>query len=87
MKVKVRFPNDDYHYDIDIDKLRDNFKVTSEFDKCLFGWWHDTQVEILKVQYILNDKTQISTHPTIDGYANPLDIINNTYNGFKIKLV
>jgi hypothetical protein len=87
MKVKVRFPNDDYHYDIDIDKLKDNFKVTSEFDKCLFGWWHDTHVELLKVQYTLCETAEDEAYPMAGGYANPLDIVDDTYNGFKIKLV
>lgn len=49
MKAQVRFPNDDYYFDIEIERMT-NFKPEKEFDKSMFGWWGDTYVEVLKIE-------------------------------------
>lgn len=49
MKVKVRFPNDDQYFDIEIERMSD-FKPEKEFNNSMFGWWGDIYVEVLKVE-------------------------------------
>ena len=46
-KIKVRGPNDDYHFEVGIDRLED-FKPDKEFEKSIFGWWSTMYVEVLK---------------------------------------
>ena len=49
MKVKVRFPNDDQYFDIEIERMSD-FKPEKEFNNSMFGWWGDIYVEVLKAE-------------------------------------
>jgi len=58
-KLKVRFPNDNCYFDFDIEKLSD-FKVKTELEDSLFGWWGDVYIEVLKLK-------------TENGYINPFD--------------
>tara|TARA_R110000803_G_scaffold182273_2_gene244593 strand:+ start:322 stop:528 length:207 start_codon:yes stop_codon:yes gene_type:complete len=47
IKVNIKFPNDDQYFEIDINKL-DDFKQKNDFEKCVFGWWDNTYIEVLK---------------------------------------
>lgn len=45
-KVKMRFPNESFFVDVEIDM--DNFKPQQEFDTEIFGWYGDIYVSIKK---------------------------------------
>jgi hypothetical protein len=45
-KVWVRFPNEDYYHEMNIDWSK--FKVESEFTDEVFGWYGDIYISILK---------------------------------------
>jgi hypothetical protein len=62
MKVSVVFPNDDYPFEIEMERL-ENFKVESEFDNCMFGWWDDTYIKVLKVKSKNEEGETVYTNP------------------------
>lgn len=48
--MKVRFPNESYYDNVPSFKWKD-FKVEKIFDEVVFGWWHDTYIEISRHDY------------------------------------
>jgi len=45
-KTKIRFPNEDYYVEIELDL--DKFTPVQEFDDVIFGWYGDVYIEVKK---------------------------------------
>ena len=48
--VRVRFPNESFYTEIESFNTS-AFKMESEFDTCVFGWWNGVMVSIVKEDY------------------------------------